>query len=173
MVGVRLGVDELGDERHARFIGPRRAGDRLLAVHAAALGQAVPAVRVDDAVLRQVPQPQVERHVRLLQVLGEPLIGLDQHVLHDVGGIDAAGDGRVEPQVDDAAERLAELAEQLVDGTGFALAGVVEQPVGLARGWATWDIRICQGEMVARSRNGRMGSVVLAASPRSPPRPGP
>ena len=46
--------------------------------------------------------------------------------MHDVGGIDAASDGGVEPQVDDAAQRLAEFAEEFVDGTGFTRAGVVE-----------------------------------------------
>ena len=110
--GRRLGVDQLRDERRARLVRPRGPRDRLLPVDAAPLREPVPAVRVDDAVLRQVPQPQVERHVRLLQVLGQPLVGLDEHVLNDVGGVHAARDGRVEPQVDDAAERFAELVEQ-------------------------------------------------------------
>jgi len=51
----------------------------------------MPAVRVDDAVLRQMPQPEMERHGRRAQVFVEPLIGLEQHVLHDVAGIDPAG----------------------------------------------------------------------------------
>ena len=49
-------------------------------------------------------------------------------------GVHPAGEGRVEPQVDDPAERLAELAEQAIDGPGVAVAGVVEQPVGLVAG---------------------------------------
>ena len=48
-------------------------------------------------------------------------------------GVDPPGDGGVEPQADDLAERLAELAEQLIDGPRLAGLGVVEQPVGLSR----------------------------------------
>ena len=91
-------------------------------------------MRVNNAVLRQVPQPQVERHVRRLQILNEPLVGFDQHVLDDVRGVDAAGQNGVESQVDRAAQRLAELAQQVVDRAGLALPGGVEEFIGIFAG---------------------------------------
>ena len=70
-------VDERSDERDARFVGPGGAGRRLLAIDAATLGQAMPAMRVDDAVLSEVPEPEMERHVRVLEIFDEPQVGFE------------------------------------------------------------------------------------------------
>ena len=125
-----FGIDKLRDELNRRLIGPGRRLNRLFAVDAPPLRLPMPAMRVDDPILGQVPQPQVKRHRRVLQILGQPLIGFEQHILNDVAGIDAASQHGVEPQVDDLPQRLAELAEQSVDGRGLAASGVVEQSSG-------------------------------------------
>ena len=60
----------------------------------------MPPVCVDDMVLRDLAQPEVERHRRVAEILRQPLAGLEQHVLHDVAGIDATRHRLVEPQAD-------------------------------------------------------------------------
>ena len=65
-------------------------GQRPLAIHRSFAGLAVPAVGVDDPVGRDLPQPEMERQRRVAEVVGQPLVGLEQHVLHDVAGVDPA-----------------------------------------------------------------------------------
>ena len=85
---------------------------------------------VDDAVLCQMPEPEVKRHIRRLQIVREALIGFDQHILNDIGRIDAASNRRVEPQIDDPPKWFAELTQEFVDGTRIAVAGIIEQTIG-------------------------------------------
>ena len=89
---------------------------------------------VDDAILGQMPQPQMERHIRRFQILNQSLIGFDQNILHDVRRIDAAGQNGVESQVNRAAEWLAELTQQIIDRAGFALPSSVEEFIGIFAG---------------------------------------
>ena len=95
--GRQFRVDELRRQLDGRAVGEGGGHDRLFAVHAPLLGQAVAAMGVNEVVLRQVPQPQVKGHGAVAQVVVEPAAGLDQHLLHHIAGIDAGGDGRVEP----------------------------------------------------------------------------
>ena len=112
----------------------------MLAIHAPALSQAVPAMGVDDAILGQVPQPHVERHVRRLQVLFEPLIRFDHDILNDVRRIDATGEYRIEPQVNHPPQRFAEFAEEAIHGPGFTLSGLFEHFIGDFAVWPHDDI---------------------------------
>ena len=73
------------------------------------------AVGVDQAVAGDVPQPEMKRHRRVfvaaIEVLGQPAVGFDQHVLHNVAGVHAALDHAVHPQVDHPPQRLAVAVE--------------------------------------------------------------
>jgi hypothetical protein len=105
--------------------------DGLLAVEAAPLGLAVTAVSVDDVVLGDVPQPQMKGHGRVFQIIGQAAMCFEKHVLHDVAGIDARRQGRIEAQTDDAPQRLAVNGQQMLDGLGFSLPGSFEQWIDL------------------------------------------
>src|SRR5258705_334728 len=85
---------------------------------AAAVWLGVERMGVDEPIFSQVQQPEMERHDGVLEVIAEPAVGLDQHVLDDVTGIGAAGQGRVEPELDGPPKRLAVLGEQVVHGRG-------------------------------------------------------
>ena len=131
----QLLVEQLAGQLEGRVIGQRDGHERLLAVEAAALGLAMPAMGVDDVVLGDVPQPEVERHDGVAEVIAEPAMGLEQDVLHDVAGIDARRQGRIEAQADHAPQRFAMTGEQLLDGlgaTGFiGLGRLIEQLLGV------------------------------------------
>jgi hypothetical protein len=73
-------------------------------------------MRVDQPVVRDMPQPKMERHRRILQVLVEAAVGLYQHILHNVARVDPALHHPVHPQVDHPPQRLAVPIQELVDG---------------------------------------------------------
>ena len=89
--------------------------DRLFLVDAPSLGEAMPAVSVYDAILCHVPQPEVERHIRLLEIVTQSLIRFDENVLHDVRRIDPAGERGIKSEVHDLPERLAKLGKERID----------------------------------------------------------
>ena len=86
----QLPVAQLQRDVPRRLIARQADVERLLAIEAPPRGHAVAAMGVDQPVLRHLPQPQMERHLRILQILLEPPMGFDQHVLRDVASIDAA-----------------------------------------------------------------------------------
>ena len=65
----------------------------------------MPPVRVDDVVLSDLTEPEVERHHRVAEILGQPLAGLEQDVLDDVTGVNPAGHRLIEPQPDHPPQR--------------------------------------------------------------------
>jgi enediyne biosynthesis protein E4 len=125
-----VAVDELGDELHRRLVRPGRRLNALFPVDAAPLRFAMPAMRVDDPILSQVPQPKMERHRRVLQIFGQPLVCFEQNILNDVAGIDATGEHRIEPEVNNLPQRLAEFAKQPINGRRIAGLRLVDQPAG-------------------------------------------
>ena len=48
----------------------------------------MPAMGVDHAVAGQVPQPELKRHAGRFEVVGQPAVRFDQHILHDIAGVD-------------------------------------------------------------------------------------
>ena len=101
--------------------------DRLLPIDAALGRQMMPAMGVDEVVLGDVPQPQMKRHRRRLQVIAQPAARFDQHVLHDIAGVEPLRNRRVEAQIDHAANRLAVPGEQLLDGVGISRFRLAQQ----------------------------------------------
>ena len=77
--GVRSGSSSWREELHGRIGRPTPAAAvGLLAVEAAPLGLPMKPMRVDEPILGEVPQPHVERHRRVLQVVAQPLVGFEQ-----------------------------------------------------------------------------------------------
>ena len=92
---------------------------------------AMPPMGVDNAILGDLPQPQVKRHRRVFQVVAEAAIRLDHHVLHHVADADASLDPLVQTHADHPLDGPGVAVQQLVDGAGVALFGAQEQFVRL------------------------------------------
>jgi len=88
------------------------------------------AVRVDQTVAGHVPQPQLEGHGGIGEVVAEPAVGLEEDILDDVAGIDAALDAPIHPPIDHLPDRIAVAGEKAVDGIVVAAADAVEQDEG-------------------------------------------
>jgi hypothetical protein len=129
-----LVVHELPRQLHGGAIHPAGPGQGLLAMDAALLRLVMPAVGVDNVVLGDMPQPEVKRHGRVLEVLLQTAARFEEHVLNDVAGIEALDDGGVEAEVDEPAHRLAVPRQQLIDGGNVAVARLVEQHLSIVGG---------------------------------------
>ena len=92
----QFGIDQLPGQLVRRVVRQEGGDQRLLAVEAAPLRLAVAAMGVDDVVLGDVPQPEVKGHERIVQIVLQPAVRFEQHVLHDVAGIDARRQRRVQ-----------------------------------------------------------------------------
>lgn len=85
------------------------------------------AMGIDDSVLGNLPQPQPERHGRILQVVLQPPVGFDEHILNHVADIHPPLDFLVQPHSHDLAQRLTVPLHQLVHGSFVALLHLQEQ----------------------------------------------
>jgi hypothetical protein len=103
------------------------APERHLPVEAARGRDAVPAVGVDEPVAGHVPQPELEGHRRVGEVVAEPAIGLDEHVLHDVAGVDPPLHHPIHPPVDHPPDRIAMPRQKVVDRRRVPATDAVEQ----------------------------------------------
>src|SRR5262245_13452797 len=99
--------------------------ERLLAIDVAFLRLVMPTMRIDEMVFRQMPQPDKKRHRRVLQIVLQPATRFEHDLLHNIAGVDALHDSRIEPQVDHAAHRLAMTRQQLLNGVGPDLSSLV------------------------------------------------
>ena len=131
--GRQLPVAQLRRDVPRRLVARQADLERLLAVEAPPRGHAVPAVGVDQPVLGHLPQPQVKRHLRILQILLQPPMGFDQHILRDVASIDAPRQHRVHPQLDHPPHRAAMPCQQPIDGRIVAGAGVCQEFLRVVR----------------------------------------
>ena len=100
---------------------------RHLAVEAAAGGDAMPTMGVDEAIPGHVPQPELEGHGRVCEIVAQAAVGLDHHVLHDVAGVDPPLHDPIHPLVDHSADRCPMTFQQPVDGRAVPLSGAVEE----------------------------------------------
>lgn len=66
-------------------------------------------------------------HPRILQVIGEPAIGFDEHVLHDIADVQTALDAPIESHLHEAPQRLAMAIEQSVHGCRIATFDLFQQ----------------------------------------------
>ena len=81
------------------MIDELRGRQRLFAVEAASLSAPMTSVHVDHSVLCQLTQPQVKRNSRISKIVLQSRVRFDQHVLHDVTGVNALSDFAIEPQL--------------------------------------------------------------------------
>ena len=118
-------IGDLGGRAGQRPVGVVR--DRHLPVEAARRRDAVPPVCVDEAIAGHVPQPQLERHRWVREVVAEAAVRLDEHVLHDVAGVHPPLHHPVHPAVDEPPDRRAVPREQVIDRRGIAAAHPLEE----------------------------------------------
>ncbi len=95
-------VAQLLGQIHRRPVRVHRFGDRAFAIDGAPCCLMVPTMRVDESVAGDLPQPKMKRHHRIAKVFAHSAIRLDQRLLNDVAGIDAALHGTVHPQRDES-----------------------------------------------------------------------
>ena len=65
------------------------------------------------------------------EIFAQPATGVDEHILHDVAGVNAALHLPIEPQLHHASQSRAVTFEQPVNSRGISLTGPVEQFDGL------------------------------------------
>ena len=115
-------AQQLGRQRDRVGQGQAAAVQGDLAVGVAELRAQVAAVDLGQLERRQVPQPEEQRQLRLLGVLGQLAGGLDEGLLEHVRVIDPARQPAAEPEVDHPLEavavRLEEGAQRLVIASG-------------------------------------------------------
>jgi hypothetical protein len=70
-------------------------------------------------------------HGWVLQIIRQTAVRFEEHFLHDVAGINAGGQGRIETQADRAPQWLAVDGQQTLDGLSFSSPGVFEQRIDL------------------------------------------
>ena len=100
---------------------------RLFPIDAAPGRHAVPPMGVDQPVPGHLPQPKMKWHRRMGQILLQPPMGVEQHILHDVAGIDPAADYAIHPQIDHPPQRRAMALQQPIHGRRIAAAGFGEK----------------------------------------------
>ena len=160
--GGEAGVAEAVGEVEARAVGELGRGQRSLAVEGSPGGDPVAAVLVNHPVARDLAEPEVERHGRVAEVIGQAAARLDQDVLHDVARVDPAADRVVEPEVDHPPQRFAvPLPEPIGRGKGRRRREAVEQDAGRV-GVGPHRDGVAGGSVVA-------GSILLAATARKEP----
>ena len=99
-----------GPDAVAEAVAP---DERVLVVDAPLGRDAVPPVRIDQAIAGDMTQPQVKRHGWVLQVIVEPLAGLDDDILHHIADIDPLLHTAIEPHLHQAPQRIAMPLERL------------------------------------------------------------
>jgi hypothetical protein len=105
---------------------------RLFAVYTPLGPPAVPAVRIDHAILCDLAQPEMKRHYRVTQILPQSLARTEQHVLHHVTRIDATRHSLVEPKADHPPQRWAVAFPELVRCRAIRGSHTLEQIPSLA-----------------------------------------
>ncbi len=86
---------------------------------------------IDDAIFGDLPDPKMEGHARVVQIIAKSSIGFDQDVLNNIADVDATLDFPIEPHLHDMPERVAMAFEQFIDGVGLSVANAIEEGLGL------------------------------------------
>jgi hypothetical protein len=84
---------------------------RLLAVDAPFGRQAVSAMGIDNPILGDLPYPKMERDRRVIDIIYESTIGLDQDILHDIAYVEPLHDSLIESDCDHSAKGVTVPAE--------------------------------------------------------------
>jgi len=115
---------------------------RHLAIDAPGGRHAMAAMGIDQPIAGHVPEPELKRHRSVGEVLAQPPVGLDHHILHDIAGIDPPLHAPIHATIDHPLDRLAVPLKKAVHGVAIPLPHAVEQHErGLAVGKASRRIR--------------------------------
>jgi len=101
--------------------------DRFLPVEAAAGGEPVAAMGVNEPVASHVAQPELEWHRGIGEIIAETAVGLDQHILHDIAGIDPPLDHPVHAQMNHPLDRFPVAFQEAIDCVSIPPSGPVQQ----------------------------------------------
>ena len=107
----------------------------LLAIDAPTLGRPVPTMHVDQPVFRELSQPQVKRHGRIIDVITHPLARFKQNVLHNITGIDSRGDRPIQTHIHHFANGFTVTIHEVIDCGCLTISGSGEQLLRLFRIW--------------------------------------
>jgi hypothetical protein len=77
------------------------------------------AVCVDDAILSNMAQPQMKRHIGLLQIISQSPARFEHDILHDVAGIHSALYLVIQPQLNQPMDGLPMSLQQPIHGIGI------------------------------------------------------
>jgi hypothetical protein len=97
---------------------------RLLPIDAPFGRQAVAAMSIDNPILGDLPYPKVERNRRVIDVIHEPTIGLDQNVLHDIAYVEPLHDSLIESDCNHPTQGVTVPAEEFLDRVLLSLADI-------------------------------------------------
>lgn len=87
--------------------------ETLFAIDRAPVG-VMPPVQVNHPVTRQMPEPEMKWHIRRREVRRQSLAGFEQHILHDVAGVDPGGQASVETKSHQLAECFPMTFQQII-----------------------------------------------------------
>lgn len=134
LAGGNLGIDNLSSQLKAGcVVSDGRHG--LLSVDATFRRNPMTPMSVDDSVFGDLSDPQVEGHYWVFQVIAEPAVGLEKHILDHIAYIDPLLNSVIQPHFYHAAQRGSVPVEQTIDGIRVALAGIFQQFFGRGRFW--------------------------------------
>ena len=96
-------------------------------------GLEVAAVDFDEPFPGEPPQPRIERHGTISEVVVQAPGGVGQGFLDDVGGIETGGQATVETDRDHLPQAVPMPGQQPLASLAITLAGAVEQFLGIER----------------------------------------
>jgi hypothetical protein len=111
--GRRQPAEQEVGKREAIGLGQRPGLERDLAPGLAHLGPEMLAVQRRKPLAGEVPEPEERRHPGVGEVLGLPLVDVEERLLEDVRGIDPPLEAPVQPQSDHPTQPVVVLAEEL------------------------------------------------------------
>ena len=135
LAGAGQLAQEPGGQGPGAGAGHGAAVERDLAADVAAGRAEVPPVLLLHPLADQEPEPDVERHGRVADVLVEPPHRVEVALLDHVGGVDAALEPGVEAQRHHPPQPVAVALEQLDDGGPVARGGAGDKVGHLSWGW--------------------------------------
>src|SRR5688500_3156602 len=108
-------------------------GKLPLAIDATLGGSAMAPMGVNDLVFGDLPQPKMNAENRARQIILQPAVGLNEHILHDVANIDPPLNLAIQPHLNHSAERIAMPVQEAIDCLLIAAASAGKQLLGLVR----------------------------------------
>ncbi|MEY3457359.1 MAG: hypothetical protein RL215_516, partial [Planctomycetota bacterium] len=120
-------VSEQSGDIGRRLFVPGQSGEVLFPIHRPAARRAMATVHVDDAVLRQLPKPEMERHGGVLKIPVNSLGRFEHDVLNHVTGINSPSHCLVEPHLDHSPDGIAVTIHQPIHCRVVTIRHLTEQ----------------------------------------------